>query len=170
MTQLIEANAANFTAGRQGHHITRIAFHRTAVKNDTAVGEANYFHTHVLKASAGVFIDLDGTCIQSVPDTSISWSVDEWDENEITFSIEFCGLNLTHLTAKQIASAIALIKGDPLLKAVANHRLAIAEIKPRIVSGYENHHDVTVAYGISGGHVDQISEGEISAILKGVFA
>lgn len=168
--QLIEANAKNFTLGRAGHKITRIVFHRTAVSGDTAVGEGNYFKTHVLSASAGAFIDANGVAVQSVADANTAWAVDEWDENVITFSIEFTGLNGTSLTQAQIASAINLIKGDPLLKAVANHRLAIGEIPARIVSGYETHHDITVAYKIAGGHVDAISEPEIHAILTGVFA
>lgn len=171
MGNLVESNPANFSVGRQGHKISRIYFHRTGnAGNDTAIGEANYFHSHVLKASAGAFIDLDGSIVQSVRDSNTSWSVDNWDENLISYSIEFCGTNGSKLSPKQIATAIAFIKGDPLLKVVANHRLSIAEIPPRKIGGFGNHKDVTTAYKIAGGHTDYITEAEITAILKGVYA
>ena len=171
MANLVESNSANFSVGRQGHTISRIYFHRTGnAGHDTAIGEANYFHSHVLKASAGCFIDLDGSIVQSVRDNNTSWSVDNWDENLISYSIEFCGVNGSKLSAKQIATAIAFIKADPLLKAVANHRLSIAEIAPRKVGGYGNHKDVTTAYKIAGGHTDYISEAEIKQILTEVYA
>ena len=171
MVNLVESNAGNFSAGRQGQKITRIYFHRTAVKGDTAIGEANYFHSHVLKASAGCFIDLDGAIVQSVRDSNTSWAVDQFDENLISYSIEFCGLNNTPLTPKQISTAIAFIKADPLLRAVPLHRLTVAQIKPRKVGGYGCHKDVTSAYKDPGmSHVDAITELEIAAILKGVAA
>ena len=168
--QTILSNAGNFTQGRNGFKVIRGYFHRTAVKGDTAVGEANYFHNHCVKASAYVFIDLAGVVVVSVPEASIAWAVDEWDENEISCSIEFTGLNGTPLTNLQIAAAIQLIRGDAVLKTIANHRLAIAEITPRKVSGWGNHKDVTTAYNIAGGHQDAISETEIGAILRGVYA
>ena len=171
-TPLVESNSANFSVGRQGHNISRIYFHRTGnAGNDTAIGEANYFHSHVLKASAGVFIDADGKIVQSVRDSNTAWAVDQWDENLISFSIEFNGVNGTPLTPKQIATCIAFIKADPLLKAVPNHRLKLAEITPRKVGGYGCHADVTKAYKAPGmSHVDYITEAEITAILKGVYA
>ena len=168
MTQLVPAHEGNFTHGRNGHAITRGYFHRTAVKGDTAIGEANYFKSHIVQASAGVFIDLDGVVIQSVADTDTEWAVNELDENLISFSIEFTGLNGTPLTAKQIASAIAFIKGDKLIAAIPKHRLSITEIPPRKVGGWANHRDVTTAYKIAGGHTDAISEPEIAQILRGV--
>ena len=171
MVNLIESNTGNFSVGRDGHKITRIYFHRTAIKGDTALGEANYFHSHVLKASAGCFIDLDGAIVQSVRESNTSWAVDQFDENEISYSIEFCGLNNTPLTAKQISTVVAFIKGDPLLRAVPLHRLTVAQIKPRKVGGYACHKDVTSAYKDPGmSHVDAITEAEIAQILKGVSA
>ena len=168
---LVESNAGNFTVGRQGHNISRIYFHRTGnAGNDTAIGEANYFHSHVIKASAGCFIDATGAIVQSVRESNTAWAVDNWDENLISYSIEFTGVNGSALTPKQIATCISFIKGDPLLKAVTNHRLTIAEIPPRKVGGYGCHKDVTTAYKIAGGHTDYISEAELQAILKGVYA
>ena len=170
-TPLIESNPANFSVGREGKKIIRIYFHRTAVKGDSATGEANYFHSHVLKASAGAFIDLDGSVVQSVRDSNTEWAVDQFDENEISYSIEFCGLNGTPLNEKQILTAISFIKGDPLLKAVPLHRLTLAEIPPRKVAGYGCHADVTHSYKEPQmSHVDAISEAEIQAIFKGLAA
>ena len=170
MVQLIESNSGNFSAGRAGHTIIRGYFHRTAVDNDTAFGEANYFHSHVLKASAGCFIDTNGAIVQSVRDNNTSWSVDNWDENLISYSIEFSGLNNSKLTPKQISTAVAFIKADPLLMKIANHRLTVKEIPARKVSGWGTHKDVTAGYAIAGGHTDYISEIELSQILKEVYA
>ena len=172
MVKLIESNSGNFSAGRAGHTISRIFFHRTGnAGNDTAIGEANYFHSHVLKASAGCFIDPTGAIVQSVRDSNTEWAVDQFDENLISYSIEFDGVNGTPLSAKAIATCIAFIKADPLLRAVPNHRLKLTEIKARKVGGYGCHVDVTNAYKDPGmSHVDHISEAEIAQILKGVYA
>lgn len=169
---LIEANPANFSAGRANHKITRIYFHRTGnAGNDTALGEANYFHSHVLKASAGCFIDVNGNLVESVRESNTAWAVDQWDENLISYSIEFDGVNGSALSAKQIAACVNFIKADPILRAVANHRMTLIEIPPRKVGGYACHADVTHSYkAASMSHVDAISESEISQILKGVYA
>lgn len=164
----IPSNAGNYTKGRDGHAITRGYFHRTAVKGDTALGEANRSHNVCVKASYYIVIDLDGNAIESTLSTDTEWAVDEWDENEISVSYEFTGLNGTPLTAKQIATAIKVIKADKAVKKIANHRLTISEIPPRKVSGWANHHDITTAYKIAGGHTDGISEAEISQILAGI--
>ena len=164
----IPSNSGNYTKGRDGHSIIRGYFHRTAVKGDTALGEANYSHNHCVQASYYKVIDLDGNVIESTLPTDTEWAVNEWDENEISLSYEFTGLNNTPLTAKQIAAVIADIKADKADKTIANHRLSIAEIPPRKVSGWANHHDVTTAYKIAGGHTDGISEAEIAQILAGI--
>ena len=172
MVKLIESNSGNFSAGRAGHTITRIYFHRTGnAGNDTAIGEANYFHSHVLKASAGCFIDPTGAIVQSVRDSNTEWAVDQFDENLISYSIEFDGVNGTPLSDKAISTVIAFIRADPLLRAVPNHRLTLKEIPPRKVGGYACHKDVTSSYKAAGmDHVDAISEKEIAQILKGVYA
>ena len=169
--KIILSNSGNYTVGRAGHKISRICFHRSAVLGDTAVGEGNYFQKHIVKASAGGFIDRSGEWVRTLPDSAHSWSTDEWDEDLITFSIEMCGLNGSPLAPAQIATAIQIIRNDPALKAVPNHRLTLAEIPPRKVGGYENHRDITNSYKQPGmSHVDFISELELAAIMKGVFA
>ena len=165
--KLVESNPANFSVGRFGKHIIRCYFHRTAVKNDSALGEATYFHTHVVQASAHYFIGTDGATIQSVKDTNTAWADNQWVENEISINIEFDGQEGTPLTPLQISSAIFLIKTDPALSKLPKHRLTLSEILTEKVAGFGCHKDVTLAYKIAGGHTDNISEAELSEILKG---
>ena len=158
----------NFSKGRSGNKIYRGYFHRTAVLGDTSIGEANYFHNHYLQASFYKVIDLAGNIMQSVLATDTEFAVNEWDENMISLNYEFTGLQGSKLTPAQIKAVAADIKADPNAKGIANHRLSIAEIKPRKVSGWANHKDVTTAYSIFGGHTDAISEAEIAQILKAI--
>lgn len=166
--KFIPSMLGNFSKGRNGHKITRGYFHRTAVKGDTAIGEANYFHNHCVKASWYKVIDLDGNIVQSVLPTDTEWAVNQWGENQISLSYEFTGLNGTPLTSRQIKAVIADIKADKATKGIANHRLTITEIPALKASGWANHRDVTLAYHISGGHTDGIREDEIAQILKGI--
>ena len=165
--KFIESHEGNFTHGRS-INVTRGYFHRTAVKGDTALGEGEYFHNHVVKASFYKVIDLDGVIVESVLPTDTEWAVDEWPENQRSLSYEFTGLNGTPLTSKQISAIIADIKADSATKGIADHRLSVAEIAPEKVSGWANHVDVTHAYAIAGGHTDGISEAEIAKILAGI--
>lgn len=169
MSNLVLANSKNYALGRQGHKVTRICFHRDAVLGATALGEATYFSNHVLDASAGCFIDAQGNWRDSVPVIDHSYSTDEWNEDNICYSIEFGGLNGTPLTPAQISRGIILIKTDPILSKVSLHRLTLAEIPPRIIGGYECHKDITLSYKEPGmSHVDYISESEIQAIFSGL--
>ena len=113
-------------------------------------------------------IDLEGTVIESLPPTDTEWATDNWNENLISLSYEFTGLNGTPLTHAQIQAAIADIKADPATKTIATHRLSIAEIRGGEASGWANHIDVTTAYAIAGGHTDGILESEITEILSGL--
>ena len=165
--KLIHSHEGNFTHGRTGK-IIRGYFHRTAVKGDTALGEGNYFANNCVKASFYKVIDLAGNVIESLPPTDTEWSVDVWQEDIISLSYEFTGLNGTPLTPAQIHAAIADIKADPATKTIPTHRLSLAEMRNDVVGGWANHKDVTDAYSIAGGHTDAILETEISAILLGL--
>lgn len=163
------ANIHNYAQGRQGHKITRICFHRDAVQGATATGEATYFSTHVLDASAGCFIDFWGNICISVPFQDHSFSTDEWNEDNICYSIEFGGLNGSALSQPQITTAVKLIKSSPLLASVPLHRLSLPEIPPRIIPGYECHRDITLSYKEPGmSHVDFITDLEIQSIFSGL--
>ena len=162
--KLIHSHEGNFTHGRTAK-IIRGYFHRTAVKGDTALGEGNFFANNCVKASFYKVIDLDGNVIESLPPTDTEWATDNWNENLVSLSYEFTGLNGTPLTRAQIQAAIADIKADPATKTIATHRLSIREIRGDQVSGWANHKDVTTAYATPGGHVDGISESEITLIL-----
>ena len=162
--KLIHSHEGNFTHGRTAK-IIRGYFHRTAVKGDTALGEGNFFANNCVKASFYKVIDLDGNVIESLPPTDTEWATDNWNENLVSLSYEFTGLNGTPLTRAQIQAAIADIKADPATKTIATHRLSITEIRGGQASGWANHKDVTTAYATPGGHVDGISESEITLIL-----
>jgi len=165
--KLIMSHEGDYTEGRTAK-IIRGYFHRTAVKGDTALGEGNYFHNNCVKASFYKVIDLAGNIIESLPPTDTEWATDNWEENLLSLSYEFTGLNGTPLTPLQIKAAIEDIKADPATKTISNHRLTIAEIKAEHASGWGNHHDVTIAYQTPNGHVDAISEAEIAEILAGL--
>ena len=160
------ANLHNYAKGRQGRAISRICFHRDAILGATAKGEATYFSTHVLDASAGCFIDDKGNICISVPLADHSYSTAEWNEDNIAYSVEFGGLNGSPLTHLQISTFITFVKSSPILKSVPLHRLTLAEIPPRKVGGYECHKDITLSYKEPGmSHVDSISEAEIASIF-----
>ena len=164
----ILSNVGNWSKGRRAKTITRGYFHRTGNIGDTALGNANYFHSHCVKASFYKVIDLAGNVVQSVASQDTAWAVDVWGENIISLSYEFTGPNGSPLTLAQIRAAIADIRADKATKKIAGHRLSIAEIKAGKVSGWANHRDVTAAYRIFGGHVDAISDKEIALILNGL--
>lgn len=169
--KIILSNPGNFSKWRGGQKIIRGYFHRTAVKGDTAEGEANYFHNHVIKASFYKVIDLAGNVVESVLPADTEWATNEWIENERSLNYEFTGLNGTPLTPQQIAAAIADIKADPATKGIVTHRLTLPEIldlSSHFASGWANHLDVTRAFKIPGGHVDAISEEEVRQILAGL--
>lgn len=163
---IVLANLKNYAKGRQGHAISRICFHRDAVLGASAKGEATYFSTHVLDASAGCFIDANGNICISVSLADHSYSTAEWNEDNIAYSVEFAGLNGSPLTSLQISTFVVLVKSEPLLRAVPLHRLSLAEIPPRKVGGYECHKDITLSYKEPGmSHTDFISEKEIASIF-----
>ena len=168
MTTFIQSHDGNYTQGRSGHKVTKGYFHRTAVKGDTAIGEGNYFHNHCVKASFYKVIDLAGNIVQSVKSTDTEWAVDVWDENLISLSYEFTGLNNTPLTPAQIKAVIADIKADPATKSIANTRMTLKQVADHGASGWANHKDGTAAFKIAGGHTDGISETELLKILEGI--
>lgn len=166
--KLLLSHIGNFMLGRSGQQIIRGYFHRTAVLGDTSLGEINYFHNHYVQASFYKVIDLAGNIMQSTLAKDTEYALNQLDENKISLSYEFTGLNGTPLTKAQIKAVIADIKADPFTKGIKPHRLSLGEIRPRKVSGWGNHADITRAYGISGGHTDAISEGEITQIINGI--
>lgn len=68
------ANRKNYGEKRPIEEIKYIALHYTANDGDSDEGNANYFHNHIVKASAHYFVD-DDSITQSVPDDSVAWSV-----------------------------------------------------------------------------------------------
>lgn len=164
---MITSNDGNFTKGRTQKIIIGV-FHRTAISGDTALGEANYSHNHILKASYYKVIDTKGAMQQSVLATDTEWATDDWGINQESLNYEITGLNGSPVTSAQLNALIADIKADPATKGIANHRLTLAEIATRKVSGWCTHKDITAALKIAGGHTDYITEAEISQILGGI--
>lgn len=64
----------NYGGQRALKDIKYIALHYTANDGDSDEGNANYFHNHIVKASAHYFVD-DDSVTQSVPDDYVAWSV-----------------------------------------------------------------------------------------------
>ena len=68
------ANKSNYGAKRSTSNIKYIVIHYTANDGDTDEGNANYFASRIIKASAHYFVD-DDSVTQSVPDNYVAWSV-----------------------------------------------------------------------------------------------
>ena len=68
------AAKGNYGGKRSLSDIKYIVIHYTANDGDSAVGNGNYFHNNVVKASAHYFVD-DNKIIQSVLDEYVAWSV-----------------------------------------------------------------------------------------------
>ena len=163
--ELIQAAPGNYATGQTPAEVIRCYFHRTAVRGDTPVSEADFFKGHVLQASAYVFIGLDGSLVESTTAQEVEYAVNDLTENWRSKSLEFCGPNGSPLTPAQIKTAALFIKEDPELSKLPLHRLLVSEIPAGIVKGFGNHLDVTNAYSIAGGHVDAIAESEIQQIF-----
>lgn len=170
MTNFIPTNPANETHGRNNHRIIIGVFHRTTnAGNDTALGEANYSHAHILKASYYKVVDAGGVIYQTTLASDTEWHSGQWDINQESLGYELTGVNGSALTPKQISALIADIRSDPATKSIANHRLSISEIRSKVVSGWCTHRDISTAL-VPGGHTDYISESEIKQILSGIYA
>ena len=64
----------NYGGQRDPKDIKYIALHYTANDGDSDEGNANYFHSDIVKASAHYFVD-DDSITQSVLDDYVAWSV-----------------------------------------------------------------------------------------------
>ena len=168
---LIPTNPANMAVGRQGKSPIIGVFHRTGnAGNDTALGEANYSHGHILKASFYKVVDANGRIVQVTLPKDTEFATDDWVLNTESLNYELTGTNGSVLTPAQLQALIADIKADPATKQIANHRLSLADIASRRVSGWCTHRDITIALKIAGGHTDFIGEGVINRVLKAVYS
>lgn len=68
------ANKKNYGSKRKTSSIKYIVIHYTANDGDSDEGNANYFASNIIKASAHYFVD-DNSVTQSVPDNYVAWSV-----------------------------------------------------------------------------------------------
>ncbi len=87
-------------------YIKWIIIHDTGNKNDTALGNANYFSEDGRKASAHYFVD-DNFIVQVVEDKNIAWHVGDGHgkygiTNENSLGIEMCRLIMLLLQLNQM--------------------------------------------------------------------
>lgn len=68
------ANAGNYGSTRTAQSIRYIVLHYTGNDGDTAMNNAKYYASTVVKASAHYFVDANEV-VQSVPDLRIAWAV-----------------------------------------------------------------------------------------------
>lgn len=177
--QFIPTNPGNEMVGRAGHNITIGVFHRTGnAGNDTALGEANYSHNHLIVASFYKVFDMQGKVVQVTLSKDTEYAVADPIINEESVNYEIAGVNGTPLSVVCIKAIIADVKADPATKHIPHHRLTGPEILAihnghpinGVIGGWCTHLDVTKAIqGPGMTHVDYISEAEIAEILKGVY-
>ena len=116
------ADRRNFGGVRLKFSVKGFVIHYTAVDGDTAKNECDAFATHVVKASAHIFIDAEGKTGYSVPITRVAWSVGNphgWYEtgtmgkilnNTNTVSIELCDMIGHGITKPQKVALIKTLK------------------------------------------------------------
>ncbi|MCI8624858.1 MAG: amidase [Lachnospiraceae bacterium] len=118
------AHPSNYGWKRKSTDIRYLVLHYTANKTDRAVNNAKYFQNNIVYASAHYFCD-QSSVYQSVPDTSIAWSVGgkKYSDcattgggtcygvvtNENSISIELCS-HQGAIAAETIENALALAK------------------------------------------------------------
>ena len=70
----LRANAGNYGPARNAQAIRYIVIHYTGNDGDTAMNNAKYYASTVVKSSAHYFVD-DKEIVQSVPDLHTAWAV-----------------------------------------------------------------------------------------------
>lgn len=70
----LRANAGNYGPARNAQVIQFIVIHYTGNDGDTAMNNAKYYASNVVKASAHYFVD-NKEIVQSVPDLRVAWAV-----------------------------------------------------------------------------------------------
>ena len=68
------ANVGNYGPARNAQAIKYIVIHYTGNDGDTAMNNARYYASTVVKSSAHYFVD-DKEIVQSVPDLRVAWAV-----------------------------------------------------------------------------------------------
>lgn len=123
----LDCNSGNCGGSRSLSSIKYLVFHYTGNINDTAKGNANYFHNNKVSASAHYFVD-DTTIYQSVPDYVVAWAVGGTKyanskggtmygkvTNSNSISIEMCGTG-TGTSASEATMVQAAELGRQLMK------------------------------------------------------
>lgn len=111
--QYINCNPENYSQRKCNPKY--IAVHYTGNNNDTAKGNATYFHNTVIKTSAHYFVD-EANIFQSVPDFCIAYAIGcktgyyhKYARNSNTLNIEMCN-SVSTIPAKTKENTFYLIK------------------------------------------------------------
>ena len=70
----LPANSGNYGGTRSASEIKYLVLHYTGNNGDSAVNNARYFQSNLVKSSAHYFVD-DTTVYRSVPDLKVAWAV-----------------------------------------------------------------------------------------------
>ena len=160
--------AAHYTAGRQGQTIHILVLH--SAENQELPGQAEHLAqwfagSTAPQASAQEMIDNLHT-VQSVPDGSTAWAVNDWNINTISKSYELTG-HASNTVAQWadayesavIKNAIADVKADMATYGIPAVHLTDSQILAahngdKSIKGICTHADISRALSIPGGHVD----------------
>ena len=127
--------------------ISHIVMHYTGNAQDTAKGNANYFHNSVPETSAHYFVD-DNSIYQSVDLCDIAWHAGDKQMNAKSIGIEMaCTAGNFKIGKKAITNSVALvaelckllgIKAGDVDKYVIRHYDVIGKICPAQMAGAKN--------------------------------
>lgn len=122
IVEFIQANGANYTAGRAGPAIDGMAVHYTATSasaNDNLV----YFSRPGAEASAHLFVDKDGAIRQSVLLVYTAWAVGDFAENQRTVSVEVvsAGEDFTDAQVSALAEIYSYLRATYGITRVVRH-------------------------------------------------
>lgn len=126
--------------------ISHIVMHYTGNAQDTAKGNANFFHNSVPETSAHYFVD-DGNIYQSVDLCDIAWHAGDYPMNKKSVGIEMCTSGNYKISAKTIENSVALvvelckllgISAADVDKYVIRHYDVIGKVCPKQMAGKDN--------------------------------
>ena len=159
MRQLIRAK--NFTKGRNGKRVRLIVIHtmESGEQPNKARQVAMWFRGSTAPdASAHYCVD-NKTVVQSVDEKDTAWATGESNTNRESISIELAGsASQSKFQWNDTYSKGVLTQAAKLVAEIADrYSIPVVKLTPAKVKsgkGIIGHWDVTLAYGIKGGHTD----------------
>lgn len=150
-----------FTVGRKGRKVRLIVIHTMETPESTGRAKqvAKWFAGPTSpEASAHYCVD-NKDVISTVKETDTAWAVAQYDINQQSISIELAGsASQTALQWKDKYSKDMLALAAKLVAELCDkYKIPVKKLPTSSVktgSGIIGHVDVTLAYGIKGGHTD----------------